>query len=41
MTDINIYWTDENSLSIEVSPYAGVYTTYIVSESELRKLLCK
>lgn len=39
MTDIDIYWTDKNSLSIEVSPYAGVYTTYIVSKSELEKLL--
>lgn len=39
MTDIDIYWTDENSLSIEVSPYAGVYTTHIVNKSELEKLL--
>lgn len=39
MTDIDIYWADENSLSIEVSPYAGVYTTYIVNKSELEKLL--
>lgn len=39
MTDIDICWADKNSLSIEVSPYAGVYTTYIVSKSELEKLL--
>lgn len=39
MTDIDIYWADGNSLSIEVSPYAGVYTTYIVNKSELEKLL--
>lgn len=41
MTDIDIYWSNEGSFAIEVSPYAGIYTTYIVSESELRKLLCK
>lgn len=39
MSDIDVWREDEDSFAIEVSPYDGVYTTYIVNKSELKKLL--